>query len=309
RVVVGYTVGYMGTYVYGGSIVYGTGYYYPPYYWPAVVPVYVPYPRTYSAATWYNESTGAYGRGAQVVGPYGGAGVASSYNPETGTYAHAAGAYGPNGGAGHAAAYNPETGAYAHAAHGYGPDGSATVASGWNPKTGTSAATSQHSNEYAQWGDSVVSRDGKTVQTSHYTDADGTRSSFEGSGGSRGTAYHSADGGTTGVGKSKNGDVYAGHDGNLYRHDENGWQTWDDGSWEASQHSAASGNARQAGEGASAGSRSERYGNAAGSVDHADSLSRDRDARRAGSQGFGGMRSRSSGGGFRGGGFRGGRRR
>ena len=69
------------------------------------------------------------------------------------------------------------------------------------------------------------------------------------------------------------------------------------------------GNARQAGEGASAGSRSERYGNAAGSVDHADSLSRDRNARRAGSQGFGGMRSRSSGGGFRGGGFRGGRRR
>ncbi|MGE4608671.1 MAG: hypothetical protein AAEJ52_18215, partial [Myxococcota bacterium] len=106
-VIVGYTAGYMGTYIYGGTIVYGTGFYYPPYYWPAAVPIYVPYPRTYSAATWYNESTGAYGRGAQVVGPYGAAGAASSYNPETGTYAHGAAAYGPYGGAGRVAAYNP----------------------------------------------------------------------------------------------------------------------------------------------------------------------------------------------------------
>ena len=306
-VVVGYTVGYMGTYVYGGSIVYGTGYYYPPYYWPAAVPVYIPYPRTYSAATWYNQSTGAYGRGAQVVGPYGAAGVASSYNPETGTYAHGAAAYGPNGGAGRAAAYNPETGAYAHAAHGYGPGGSATVASGWNPNTGTYAATTQHANEYAQWGNSVVSRDGKTVQTSHYTDADGTRASFEGSGGSRGAAYHSADGGTTGVAKSKNGDVYAGHDGNLYRHGDDGWQAWDDGSWEATGKSAESGNARGVGEAASTGSRKERFGDAGGSFNHAGSLSRDRSARRAGAQGFGGMRSRVGRSG--GAGFRGGRRR
>ena len=306
-VVVGYTAGYVGTYVYGGSVIYGTGYYYPPYYWPAVVPVYVPYPRTYSAATWYNESTGAYGRGVQVAGPDGAAGIAASYNPETGSYRRGAAAYGPNAGAGRAAVYNPETGAYAHAARGYGPDGASTVASGWNPSTGTYAATTQHSDEYAQWGNSVVSREGQTVETSHYSNAEGTRSSFEGSGGSRGAAYHSADGVNSGLAKSKNGDVYAGHDGNLYRHSEDGWQTWDDGSWEAAEKPAASGGARAAAGETSMPSTRGRSGDETRSFDHERSLNRDRSARRAGARGLEGMRSRP--GRLGGGGFRRGRRR
>jgi hypothetical protein len=80
-VVVGYTSGYMGVYPYGGTVVFGTGYYYPPYVWASgPVPVYYPYPYSYGTAAYYNPYTGAYGRGAAVYGPYGGAGAASYYN-------------------------------------------------------------------------------------------------------------------------------------------------------------------------------------------------------------------------------------
>lgn len=53
-VYVGYTPGYMGAYPWGGTIVYGTGFYYPPYYggW------YRPYPATWGFGASYNPWTG-----------------------------------------------------------------------------------------------------------------------------------------------------------------------------------------------------------------------------------------------------------
>src|SRR5215468_11015527 len=90
-----------------GCAVWGTGYYYPPYYG-----FYGGFP-TYGYSAWYNPWTGAYGRSARVYGPYGGAGVGARYNPRTGTYARGAAAYGPYGARGVAQAYNPRTGAYA----------------------------------------------------------------------------------------------------------------------------------------------------------------------------------------------------
>lgn len=53
-VYVGYTPGYMGTYVYGSTVVYGTGYYYSPWYGP----YYYPHPVTYGFSMHYNPWTG-----------------------------------------------------------------------------------------------------------------------------------------------------------------------------------------------------------------------------------------------------------
>ncbi len=53
-VYVGYTPGYMGCYVYGGVVVYGTGYYYSPWYGP----YYYPRPATYGFSMHYNPWTG-----------------------------------------------------------------------------------------------------------------------------------------------------------------------------------------------------------------------------------------------------------
>ncbi|OOG77732.1 hypothetical protein [Algoriphagus sp. A40] len=51
---VGYTPGYMGSYVYGPTVVYGTGYYYNPWYGP----YYYPRPVTYGFSMHYNPWTG-----------------------------------------------------------------------------------------------------------------------------------------------------------------------------------------------------------------------------------------------------------
>jgi len=53
-VYVGYTPGYMGCYVYGPTVVYGTGYYYTPWYGP----YYYPRPVTYGFSMHYNPWTG-----------------------------------------------------------------------------------------------------------------------------------------------------------------------------------------------------------------------------------------------------------
>lgn len=53
-VYVGYTPGYTGCYVYGGTVVYGTGYYYNPWYGP----YYYPMPATYGFSMHYNPWTG-----------------------------------------------------------------------------------------------------------------------------------------------------------------------------------------------------------------------------------------------------------
>jgi len=71
-VYVGYTPGYMGCYVYGSTVVYGTGYYYNPWYGP----YYYPRPVTYGFSMHYNPWTGwsmgfHYSSGFFSVGIYG----------------------------------------------------------------------------------------------------------------------------------------------------------------------------------------------------------------------------------------------
>src|SRR6478735_11221024 len=74
-VYVGYTPGYMGCYVYGPTVVYGTGYYYTPWYGP----YYYPRPATYGFSMHYNPWTGwsmgfHYSSGWFSMSMYGGGG-------------------------------------------------------------------------------------------------------------------------------------------------------------------------------------------------------------------------------------------
>jgi len=197
--------GYTGMMVAWGCTVWGSGWYYPPYYgYGGYYPFYYPGFPTYGYSAWYNPWTGAYGRSAAVYGPYGGAGVGARYNPRTGTYARGAAAYGPYGSRGVAQAYNPRTGTY--------------------------AATRQGSNVYGSWGSTAVQRGDDWAKTNRYTNRQtGTTTrtvrTDEGSAVSR----RGAGGGTVAAGSG--GNIYAGNDGNVYRRDNGTWQKYENGGW------------------------------------------------------------------------------
>jgi hypothetical protein len=208
-VVFGYTSGYTGVYVYNGCVMYGVGYYWPPYiYYPPyyAYPVYYPYRyATYGCGAWYNPYRGAYVRGGVAYGPYGGFGRGASYNPHTGTYARGAGAWGPAGGT--------------------------WAAEAWNPRTGTYAQTRQSVDPYKQWGSSVVTRGSEWARTGHVTTREGTAAGFETSRGRRGVGYRGDEGRGGFVTRNDAGDVYVGRDGNVYRRDGDDWQRHEDGEW------------------------------------------------------------------------------
>jgi hypothetical protein len=233
----GYTAGYTLGYVSAGTLVYGTGYYYPPVIVPGPVPIYYPYPYTYAGSVWYSSTTGAWARGGTVYGSYGGAVSGGSYyNPSNGAWAHGAAVYGPNGGAGAWSAYNPSTGGYAHGSASWG-GGSGTANAGYyNPRTGVSGSTNQNVNPYGRWGSSTFSGPNQTVKTQSGSNAQGRAGGFSSTSGAEGAGYHNnATGVSGGVGKGANGDVYAGRDGNAYRHTDDGWSKWNNGSWSTVQ--------------------------------------------------------------------------
>ncbi len=208
-----YTAGYLGAFVMGaamGAIVAnGTGYYYPPYIgYPAYgYPVYHPYATPYGAygyGSYYHTATGAYGVSQTAYGPYGSATRAASYNPYTGTYARGASA---------STAY-----------------GTQSVAQAYNPYTGTYAASHQGSSPTAQWGQSYVSNGNRSAYTQHYSTAQGTVASAQGSRGGAAVGSSTAYGNSA-VGKTASGDMYAGHDGNVYKNTGDGWQKYGSDGW------------------------------------------------------------------------------
>jgi len=192
------TAGYTGMMIGWGCAVWGTGWYYPPYYYGGI---YYPYWRTYGYGSWYNPYNGVYGTAGRIYGPYGGAGFGARYNPSTGTYARGAFAYGPNGARGAAQAYNPRTGNYAQ--------------------------TRQGSGVYGSWGSTQVKRGDDWASTKRFTDSAGnttrvTRGENGGMVNRRGEGF---------VGKQGD-NVYAGRDGNAYKRDANGnWSKYENGKW------------------------------------------------------------------------------
>jgi hypothetical protein len=209
-----YTAGYLGAFILGAAtgaiIANNTGYYYPPY-------IYRP---AYGYAHYYPYAT-----------PYGGAYYGTAhYNSATGTYGWSQTAYGPYGSATRGAAYNPYTGTAARGATVSTPYGSRSAAQAYNPYTGTYAQTRQGSSPTAQWGSSYVSNGNKSAYTQHYSTANGTVATAQGSQGGKAAASSTA-WGNTAAGKTASGNMYAGHDGNVYKNTGNGWQKYDNGSW------------------------------------------------------------------------------
>ena len=244
-----YTSGYYGVHVGYGVAMYGSGWYYPPYYGYGAYygypyyPYYYPYPYSYGASAWYNPRTGMYGRAASVYGPYGGYGRGASYNPQTGTYARGAAMW----------------------------DSNEIIGSGYayNPRTGTGIATNRYSTGGSGWGESLVTHNDQWLKTrtewNDYTNA--RRTEFETSGGASGelqrrdmgdTVFRSGefesgdrsfstgsmrgevgtvigletgDGSRVGVGRSDSGDLYAGRDGQVYRRGDDGWYQRDNDGW------------------------------------------------------------------------------
>jgi len=177
----GYTSGYVGSYVSYGVVVYGSGWYYPPYYgyYPysgyPYYPYYYPYPYSYGGSAWYNPNTGRYGRSASVYGPYGGYGRSASYNPKTGTYARGEAVWDSDEIAGRGVAYNP--------------------------RTGTGIATNRYANEDGGWGESLITHNDKWVETqSEWTD-----NSFT-------SDLRSSEGGTGTITRERQGDTVTGRE-------------------------------------------------------------------------------------------------
>src|SRR5438094_3275938 len=212
-----YTAGYLGGFILGAAtgaiIANGSGYWWPPY---AYGGYYYPYAATYCGGYYYG------GYGYHYATPY--------YNSATGAYGWKQTAYGPYGSATRGAAYNPYTGTYARGASVSTPYGTRSAAQAYNPYTGTYAQTRQGSSPNAQWGSSYVSRGNKSATMGHYSTANGTVAGISGSQGGKAAGASTA-WGNTAVGKTASGNMYAGHDGNVYKNTGNGWQKYDNGSW------------------------------------------------------------------------------
>ncbi|GAA3759157.1 hypothetical protein [Flavobacterium ginsengiterrae] len=200
------TAGYFGAFIIGATVgallTYGTGFYYPPYYYGGLYPIYRPWPCTYGAGAVYNPWTGGWAAGRRVYGPYGSAGTSAWYNPATGRYGRSASVQGWYGGR--------------------------TAADSYNPWTGNYARTAQGHNAYAQWGHSAATNGHDWVQTGHVTTRRGTAIGYETSGGDKGVITHRRGGGTTV--HTNNNNIYAGHDGHVYKRDANGnWSHYNNG--------------------------------------------------------------------------------
>jgi hypothetical protein len=282
---------YTGMMVAWGTAVWGSGWYYPPYYWAgSFYPAYFPSYPSYGYGARYNPWTGNFTRAGAVYGPYGGAGYAARYNPGTGTYSRGAVAYGPNG----------ARGAFQAA----------------NPRSGTAGSSIQGSGVYGNWGSTAVRRGDQWAQTSRVTrNATGTITrATQGSGGGAAITRNTAQGGSAAV-RTAGGDVYAGRDGNVYRNQGGSWQKYGEGGWSAPDRPV----------GTSGRDLEAQSGSSATTVNQ---LNRDRSARSDGAQrtkdlnrqkgsigggsyrpgtgsgSFGGGSFRGGGGGFRGGGGR-----
>ena len=205
-----YTAGYLGAFILGAAtgaiLADGSGYWWPPYCYGGF---YYPYPATYCGAYW--------GYGYHYPAPY--------YDYNTGAYGWKQTAYGPYGSATRGAAYNPYTGTYARGASVSTPYGSRSAAQAYNPYTGTYAQTRQGSSPTAQWGSSYVSRGNQSATMGHYSTANGTVAGISTSQGGKAAGASTA-WGNSAVGKTSSGNMYAAHDGNVYKNTGNGWQKY-----------------------------------------------------------------------------------
>ncbi|MNK10757.1 hypothetical protein D3C87_287860 [compost metagenome] len=267
-VVFGYSPGYMGVVVApDGTVVYGTGYAYPPV---IVQDAWVGYPPSYGYDAAFNSAAGfafgfaaaeTWGGAAPYWGPYRGApywgGVDVNHVDVYGAWGgsgvvtHAAGWNGWTGtewrGA-HAEGYNPQTGAAFEGTRGaayneYTGNAAAGRRDAYtNPVTGASGADRAGAveNNDGQWaaGRQDVRTNPNTGRTTMSSaTATGTAGQGADSVDRRGATYNR----NTDSGMAwNNGNVYADHNGNVYEHNDSGWQQHTSSGWQSVQSGAHS---------------------------------------------------------------------
>jgi hypothetical protein len=243
-VYVGYTPGYYGTYVYEDVVVYGTGYVYPAW----IGTVYYPAPVTYgyAVAPTYTPWTGwVMGFGFGLAFGAVTAGWGWGCYPAWGPYRYSGAAVGRYGAAA------------------WGPGGWAATTGNVYHRWGDTAAVTRHSSGFNAWtGNAWAGSAGMSYNSRTGTVAAGQRSAvgnaYSGNwaAGSRATAVnprtgqavtagrvaggnvYSGTGGSAGYVRGESGgaarvgnDVYATHDGNVYRNSGSGWEQRSGGGW------------------------------------------------------------------------------
>lgn len=262
-VVFGYSPGYMGVVVApDGTVVYGTGYSYPP---TIVQNTWVGYPPSYGYNAAFDSALGfafgfaaaeAWGGAAPYWGPYYGAPYWGGVDVNK---VDVYGAWGGSGTVTHAAGWNGWTGTEWQGAHaeGYNPQTGAafegTRGAAYNEYTGNAAAGRRGAYTDPVTGASGAGRAGAVENDDGQwaagrqnvrTNADTGRTTYSAAG-ATGTAGQGADsvdrrGATynrdTGSGMAwNNGNVYADHNGNVYEHNDNGWQQHTSSGWQPVQ--------------------------------------------------------------------------
>jgi hypothetical protein len=253
-VYVGYTPGYTGTYVSGGVVVYGTGYAYPS--WVGTVWLGAPVTYGYGISIAYTPWTGwaysvgfgwsAYAPypyyvppawGVAAVGPYGAA-VAGPYGSWAATTGNVYSRWG-------------STEAVRRTSGGYnawtGNAWASQAGAAYNSRTGVAAAGQRagvqnvYTGDYAAGARGVVQGPGGATAAGSVGTVGNSYTGQSVTAG-RGAVYDPNTGNAASAAgvKGENGgvgrvgtDVYAGKDGNVYRHNSDGWQQYQDGSWNA----------------------------------------------------------------------------
>lgn len=265
-VVFGYLPGYMGVVVApDGTVVYGTGYAYPPV---IVQDSWVGYPPSYGYDAAFNSAAGfafgfvaaeTWGGAAPYWGPYWGAPYWGGVNVNqvdvygawggSGVVTHAAGWNGWTGTewqGTHAEGYNPQTGAAFEGTRGaayneYTGNAAAGRRGAYtDPVTGASGAgrAGVVSNDDGQW--AAGRQDVRTnTNTGRTTASSATATGTAGQGPDsvdrRGATY---DRNTNSGMAWNNGNVYADHNGNVYEHNDGGWQQHTSSGWQSVQPGA-----------------------------------------------------------------------
>jgi hypothetical protein len=265
-VVVGYTPGYLGVVVNpDGTVVYGTGYVYPPY----VGTYYYGYPVTYGYGAGFGIGVAegfAFGFAAGAIwgsavpywGPYwygGGSFVninqanfygrwgqgtvthAQGWNAWTGTQWRGTAGAGYNATTGaryqgsQGGAFNPYSGNYAAGRQGSfanpstGREGAGRGGVAGNEYTGNYAAGRQAAGYNAQTGRIGAGEAGIAGNTQTGQYAAGSRGFVANPNKDNAVVWN-------------NGNVYAGHDGNVYQHTDDGWQKHTSNGWEPMQQNS-----------------------------------------------------------------------
>ncbi len=233
---------------------YGTGWYYPPYVYRGI---YYPYRGSYGHGSWYNPATGGYGSRSVWYGPYGGYSYTEGYNPRSGRYGYVETAWDGDEWASYGETYNPRTGVGTKTERYYDEDKNKLkterkVERGdeWvktERTTDFDDGTQQVERSTSQGGSSEVQRawddGGITTERTIESGSDGSMTtetrredgrsatSIEGSEGGQAISVSGQGPGRTTVGQSEGGDLYAGHDGNVYKKTDDGWQQYENGDW------------------------------------------------------------------------------